>query len=273
MASLAVGASRPLNSYLADWIDRLLETDPRETHLYPSEAWKAFREIAFRAASRKWTVYLVGGALRDMVLSGGTKEPRDLDFVFCHVHLDEIYAMFRDLPIARRTSLGGLRLSLHSIPVDVWSLNDTYAVRSKSEVTIQDVPKHAFLNVEAIAVEISPTTREHRRVVDCGFTQAVLDQTLEVNYEPNPLPEVCLIKAFRIAIKWKMLLGTSLLKYAQKRSWDPDRLLEAQKNHFGDALLDRLTIQRSLSVISNWHSKEGKVDLASQLISSKEFRT
>src|SRR5882762_8396827 len=265
MASTAIGAPASLNNYLRSWVDRLLETDPQQEHLYPSEAWRAVREVAYRASSRKWTVFLVGGALRDLVLSGGTKEPRDLDFVFCHVQLDEIYAEFRGFLPARTTSLGGLRLSLHEVPVDIWSLKDTYAVRSEREVTIHDVPKHAFLNVEAIAIEVSSATGKRRQIVDNGFTQAILDQTLEVNYEPNPLPEVCLIKAFRTAIKWKMLLGISLLRYAQKRSWELDRLLEAQKNHFGDEVLDRLTIQRSLRIVSDWKSEQGKLDLASQL--------
>lgn len=144
-------------------------------------------------------MFLVGGAIRDLVLSGGTKEPRDLDFVFCHVHLGEIYSEFRDLLPARRTSLGGLRLTLYEIPIDIWPLKDTLAVRYKPDVTIQDVANHAFLNVEAIAVEISPTEGKNRQIVESGFTRAMLDRTLEINYEPNPLPEVCLTKVLRTA--------------------------------------------------------------------------
>jgi len=61
-----------------------------------------------------------------------------------------------------------------------------------------------------------------------------------------------------------MLLGISLLRYAQKRSWELDRLLEWQKNH--SAMSTRsIDYPNGPEDVSDWKSEQGKLDLASQL--------
>jgi hypothetical protein len=261
MASAVSPQPETVTSYLRNWVDRLLDTDPMTEYAFPNAAWKAIRSITHRVSQRKWTAFLVGGVLRDLVLTGGTKAPRDVDVVVCDVLLNELISELQDLSPARRTSLGGLRLSHHDVTFDIWPLKQTYAVRRKSSPTIRDVAEHAFLNVEAIAVELHPAERMERRIVESGFTWAVLNRTLEVNHESNPFPEVCAVKSLRTAINLNLFIGRSLLEYVRRRRWDVNLLIEAQRTHYGEITFDKSQLENILEVMSRWDTDKGRLNL------------
>lgn len=260
MASAIPSQSQTVSSYLRNCVDHFLDTDPTTEYAFPNAAWKAIRNLTQRVSQRNWTAFLLGGVLRDLALTGGAKEPRDIDVVVCDVLLDDLVAEFRDLSPARRTSFGGLRFGHENVTIDIWPLKQTYAVRKKSSPTIQDVARHAFLNVEAIAIELYSIQGKERRIVESGFTSAVLNRTLEVNYEPNPFPEICVIKSLRTAISLNLFIGSSVIEYVQQRRWDIDLLIEAQKNHYGEMAFNKAQLENILQAICTWDKSKGRIN-------------
>jgi hypothetical protein len=270
MSSAKIGPSKAISEYLSQCFDRLLIT---ETEMVAGSstaaAWNVVRLIAKRASERNWSTFLIGGAVRDLVLSEGTRTPRDVDLVVCEASQDELAAEFNDLSPARRTSFGGLRYNYDHVPIDIWSLEDTFALRHKKNISIRDVPKHAFLDVEAIAIEISPGSGKTRQIVENGFTRAVLSRTLDVNHAANPYPEICVVKALRTAISLNLSIGARLVEYILNRKWDLNALIEAQKSHYGDIVLDKTELEDILGILAKWDQKESKLDISSMMLRLK----
>jgi hypothetical protein len=153
--------------------------------------------------------------------------------------------------------------------VDIWPLEDTFAVRHKKDVRIQDVPKHAFLNVEAVAIELSLGRGTSRLMVESGFTQAVVCRTLEINHASNPFPEVCVVKALRTAINLDLYIGRGLRNYILKRRWDLNALVEAQKVHYGNVALDKSRLETILEILGRWDQKKDRLTINSEILSRK----
>jgi hypothetical protein len=242
-------------------LDFLLASN--STYGFPNSPWHAVRSIAQRASERNWSVFLIGGALRDLTLSGISSRPRDFDLVFCELDRRALATQFSYMSRPRTTNLGGLRYNYDGVILDIWPLNETFEVKHRDRVQIDDVPKHAFLDIEAIAIEISPCAGKTRQIVEHGFTKAILSKTIDINYEPNPFPEVCLIKAIRMAISLKLLIGHDLMDYILKQRWDLNALMEAQHTHYGRAIFDKPELERVLELMAGWNRKEGNIDLTS----------
>lgn len=262
---------RKVSQYLRDWLGRLVEAETSAMGGIYDAGWSVIRNIAQRANRNNWSVYLVGGALRDLAFSHGTRAPRDFDLVFCNVDQEDLATEFKDLSEARKTSLGGLRFKQRDVLIDIWPLQETLAVRHKANARIQDVPKYAFLNVEAIAIELAPGTGNSRRIVENGFTMAVLSKTLDVNHPDNPFPEVCFVKSIRTAIMLQLSVGQGLVEYVLNRRWNLDALVEAQKSHYGNQLFDKSELESILDLFAKWDKKSGEFRLASRMLERKEL--
>jgi hypothetical protein len=136
---------------------------------------------------------------------------------------------------------------------------------SKSRPKIQDLPKYAFLDAEAIVLELYPRSGTERRVIESGFTNAVITKTVEINYEPNPFPEISVVKAFRAALRLNLALGPQLVRFVQRKRWSTSQLMNAQTAHYGHALLNNSEIDRLLTTVSKWRPELGPMQLFSDL--------
>jgi hypothetical protein len=254
-----------LRRYLQECIARLVSERRGLVTDCQGASWDVVRGIARKAAQRKWTAFLVGGALRDLALSHGARHPRDFDFVFCGVSRDELETEFSYLSTAQRTSLGGLRFKHPDAIIDIWPLHETFSIKQKSSARIQDLTKHAFLNLEAIAVEILPGKLKSRLVIENGFYDAVSQKILDINHEDNPFPEICFVKAIRTAIVFELSIGHRLIDYILRRRWDLNALVEAQEVHYREVIFDKPKLQNALETLSKWNKKNGKPRLTSSM--------
>jgi hypothetical protein len=255
-----------VSEYLQRCIARLVGDERGPASDCQGASWGVVRGIARKSARRRWSAFLIGGALRDLALSRGARRPRDFDFVFCDVSRDELEAEFSYLSKAQTTSLGGLRFRHRDTVVDIWPLHETFSIKQKNTAQIEELIRHAFLNVEAIAVEILPGKRKSRLVVENGFSDAVLQRTLDINHEDNPFPEVCFVKAIRTAIGFNLFMRHRLIEYILKRRWDLNALVEAQEMHYREVIFDKPKLQDALEILSKWDNKKGKLQLTPSLL-------
>jgi hypothetical protein len=256
---------------LIGWVSQLLDGFPPSDVVSPTFPLKAFRDIAERVRQRRWTAYLIGGAIRDLVISRGTRTPRDLDVVVSDVGREELLNEFKDFPFVGLTRFGGLRIRYFGILLDIWPLGETYTSGGRHLDAIQDLTKCAFLDVEAIAMEIGPRKGRKRKVVESGFTSAVISRTLEINCESNPFPEVSVVKALRTALRLNLAIGPRLIEFVQRMHWKPRVLFEAQKSHFGEPMFSRDEMNWWLEAVCQWDARQGPLTLGTGLVPNRKW--
>ena len=163
--------------------------------------------------NNNYPAFLCGGAVRNMLLCNNSI-PRDLDIILGYVSREQLETLFPDHN-KEKTSLGGLKLQVKDWSIDMWPIQDTWAFK-EGKVTgkgFSDYPKITFLNIDAIAIQLFSKRRQKRKIYSKGFFEAIAERTIELNFEENPAPAKCIVRALRIADKFKFVIGPRLARY------------------------------------------------------------
>jgi hypothetical protein len=173
---------------------------------------------------------------------GSQFTPRDLDVVISGATGDEIEralstSRFLKASSIRRTRFGGIKVSSAQFELDVWALEDTWALKQVSLLppTFALLPTTTFLNVEAVAVCF---TRRPFVVYSYNFFEAMADRQVDVNFEENPFPALCAARSLAITRKLRFDLGPRLRKYLLQSSSSISRseFINAQVSHYGEVV-------------------------------------
>lgn len=160
-----------------------------------------------------YPAFLCGGAVRNFLLCNNSV-PRDLDIIMGYVSRERLATLFPD-HIKRETSLGGLKLQVKDWSIDIWPIQDTWAFKEGmiKGSGFSDYPKTVFLNIDAIAIQLFSKRRQKREIYSKGFFEAIAEKTIELNFEENPTPTECIIRALRIANDFNFVIGPRLARY------------------------------------------------------------
>ena len=159
---------------------------------------------------------VVGGAVRDWAFH---HTPRDVDIIVDTQ--PEILASVLSKHHVQRTGMGGFRVRTDRVTCDIWPLSETWAFRTSSfPKSIASFPQTAFFNVDGVAVGI-----DGWRIYEANFIDAWSHGFLDINYEPNPRPLVCVARAFGVAAKYELRFSTAVCLYvsgqvASRRAWE-----------------------------------------------------
>jgi len=157
-------------------------------------------------------VFLCGGTVRDLLLFN-KRTPRDLDIIFGYISREELASLFSG-DVKEETGLGGLKLEVRDWSIDMWPLEDTWAFKeNKSGKGFSDYPKTTFLDVDAIAIELFSTKKQKRKIYSEGFFEAISSKVIELNFEGNPSPAKCIVRALQMARKFNFAIGPKLARY------------------------------------------------------------
>lgn len=187
-------------------LGRFVATDSKRHYPHLYSVLEDIRKNNYQA-------FLCGGAVRDMLLCNNSI-PRDLDIILGYVSREQLETLFPD-HIKGETSLGGLKLQVKDWSIDMWPIQDTWAFK-EGKVTgkgFSDYPKITFLNIDAIAIQLFSKRRQKREIYSKGFFEAIAQRTIELNFEENPAPAECIVRALRIANKFKFVIGPRLARY------------------------------------------------------------
>jgi hypothetical protein len=207
----------------------------------------AVNEIFERIRVHNWNAYVVGGALRDLLVEPSRSghfsiAPRDIDVVVTDATNSELINCFADL-IARHTRFGGLHLvksigQICEVHFDIWTLADTWAFKEFGvKPEIARFPSTPFFNLDSVAIELFPKARRPRTIYEQGFYEGIGSKLIDVNFEKNPFPDVCVIRALIMAARLQYALSRRLACFIS--SWsnqqpNPLATLErAQLSHYG----------------------------------------
>lgn len=187
-------------------LGRFVSTDSKQ---YYPQLYRVFGDIQ----DNKLSAFVCGGAVRNMLLCNNTI-PRDLDIILGYVSKEQLETLFPD-HIKGETSLGGLKLQVKDWSIDMWPIQDTWAFKSGKFKGngFSDYPKITFLNIDAIAVQLFSKRRQKRVIYSKGFFEAIIEKTIELNFEENPTPSECIVRALWVANKFSFLIGPKLSRY------------------------------------------------------------
>jgi hypothetical protein len=197
-------------------------------------------------ASQKWDAVIFGGALRDLMWPKLSLVPRDIDIVVAGISLDEMQPLLRQF-LVRKTRFGGLHLNVTGWECDVWPLEDTWGFKAANlEPTFENLPLTTFLNVEAVAISLIGGRGHARTVYDHGFFRAMKDERIDINFEPNPFPLLCVVRAIITAVKLQFSLSHRLAEYISRYSTtlSEKSIAEIQQSHYGRLLCRPIDMMR-----------------------------
>ncbi len=159
----------------------------------------------------KFSVYAFGGFPRDIFLRGTNAHFRDIDLVIEGIQINLFKDVFRDYVIGEN-KFGGLKIKYKSLIVDIWPLEQTWAFQQKhiESISFQNIEETTFLNFESILFEVNPSISRPRKIFYEGFYNLINSDVLEVNLEPNPFPDLNIVRALYAAKKFNLKIGPKL---------------------------------------------------------------
>jgi hypothetical protein len=203
----------------------------------PQQSWAA--SIVNKWEERGWGPILFGGLIRDLMVFGIRRYPRDVDVVLSNATTDQLLNedSFQDFKLNR---FGGVHVNINRWSFDVWPLDKTwrFTVDDSLIATPANLPRTTFLDVEAIAVTLNGPHRIGR-IYSVGFFQAIKKQCIDINYEENPFPSLCAVRSIIIAWKLNYRLSRKLACYfvdVVAEQGAPE-LVFAQDRHYQKVLL------------------------------------
>jgi hypothetical protein len=184
---------------------------------------------------------LIGGAVRDLLFNSN---PRDYDIV-----VDTEEELILNLPDIKRNSFGGLKIKLNQIEFDIWTLNKTWAFRKMNvRGSIKNLQNSCFFNLDSIIYDF----KKEELLCD-HFYRGISSRTLDIIFEENPYPSVCVIRAFVLRDKWELDFSKRLNDFIY--NWyletnDPiESLIDAQEKHYKEIILNKNKIIYNLKKI------------------------
>ena len=198
-----------------------------------------------------------GEVIRDFLLSSNTDAHRDIDLVIDE--LDRPLEKHIQKYLIKRNRFGGYKLFINNKNYDLWSLNDTWAVKryGKTRHSLKVLPATSFFNINAIIFSL----RHGKFIMHKKFKQSIENRVLDIVYEPNPCPELCIVKTYQLVHDFQMCVSPKIVDYV--KTWFHEvrnKLDDIQISHFGNVRysiedLERFasTAQSSFSCLSPTH--------------------
>jgi hypothetical protein len=218
---------------------------------------RAIGDVLKRPAARGWKTYLVGGVLRDLLLAPIKTLPRDIDFIVDGPSQAELDRVFEDL-VERRTRFGGLHLvksvelplTTYAVHFDTWCLQDTWGLKAQgTDPNIDNFLRTPFLDIDCIAARLNGG--QSPDLYANGFFEAIDSRTVEINFAPNPFPQVCLVRALILSVQLQFGIGRQLASFACEHAARSslDDLMDAQVSHYGMVRIPRQELHQWLRTI------------------------
>ncbi|MEW5512350.1 hypothetical protein ABGT16_07000 [Pseudomonas asiatica] len=152
---------------------------------------------------------IFGGMIRDLTLGRPEFFNSDIDLV-SSASAEEIYYAIRNYsPVRNR--FGGYRFFFLGRPYDIWSLEDTWAVREGyvKAICIEDLCRTTFFTTDAAIFNINS---------ECFYLpkfcrQSIKRKILDINLIHNPYPAKMAIKAIDLSVRRGFKLSPGLCEY------------------------------------------------------------
>lgn len=172
--------------------------------------------------------YIFGGIIVDYI----RRKPnhRDVDIVV--YNFDDELVRFIESFKGVKNSFGGYKIDIDSLIIDIWPLEKTWAFKRNNTLDFflpMLLPSTSFFNATSIIFSLT----EKKFSWTEGFIKYLADKKIDIVFEENPYPELCIIKTIDY-IKDNCEISSSLQKYIRQFFDVKFDLLESiQIKHYG----------------------------------------
>ncbi|WP_415261748.1 hypothetical protein [Pseudomonas chlororaphis] len=152
---------------------------------------------------------IFGGMIRDLTLGRPEFFHSDIDLVSSS-SAEEIYSLIQNYsPIRNR--FGGFRFFFLGRPYDIWSLEDTWAVRQGyvEALEIEDLCKTTFFTVDAAIYNV----KNEQFYVPQFCRTSIERRVLEINLIHNPFPKKMAMKAIDLSMRKGLKISHDLCEF------------------------------------------------------------
>lgn len=169
--------------------------------------------------------------MRDLALHGTAAHPADIDLVV-EIDGDQDIAEFLAPYQPRRNRFGGFRFQSERWSFDVWRVQDTWAVREGlvQANSLDDLVRTTFFDWDALLY----VHRSGSVTALPDYFERLASRVVDINLPQNPNPLGNLVRALRILVLGRALLGSRLMAFVwnQFGQVDDDAILAAESSSF-----------------------------------------
>ncbi|HFD32136.1 MAG TPA: hypothetical protein ENJ28_05425 [Gammaproteobacteria bacterium] len=182
-------------------------------------------------------VYLFGGVLRDLALSGKKGFNSDVDLVV-EGDWDHLVAYLRKFG-AELNKFGGYRLAIGEWPVDIWHAESTWAIRHGlvKYQGISSLTATTVLNWDAILMN----WRTKSFIFRHGYFEDIGMRRLDIVLEENPNPLGMLVRVLRhLYLKDAMQITIRAVRYIAKQTkiYSYKQLKDAELKSYKNSIIE-----------------------------------
>ena len=212
---------------LLEYTSLIEEILPIYIELYFSKSRKAANFWDRLKSSSQCYVY--GGFIVDFLRR--KKSHRDIDIVIDSFNKPIINLIKKHSGL--KNSFGGYKLNIDGVIVDIWAISDTWAIKKMNSLNFDlfaTLPSTSFFNSTAIVYSVN----EKRLIYNKRFLNYINNKNLEILFEENPYPELCIIKSYQ-NYNEGIKLSTQLKKYIIRKFRIASNNFDSiQLSHFGE---------------------------------------
>ncbi|GIM51288.1 hypothetical protein CAPN004_03180 [Capnocytophaga cynodegmi] len=188
----------------------------------------------------KTSVFLFSGIIRDYFIKN-INEFRDIDLV---IEDDlAIENIFKNLNY-KKNSFGGYKIAIGKTVLDLWVVKNTWGLQRQSNLGyVQYLPETTFFNFSSILFSLNNKVF----IIGKDFLKFIQTKKIEVVYEENPYPELCIVNTLYYKQKMNCELGNRLKNYIrQNYPKTKDKLEMIQQKHFNEIKYSSIYIEQIL---------------------------
>lgn len=203
-------------------------------------------------------LYIFGGMIRDIGLSGRKNVFSDIDLVFSGSRT-ELATALKGMGINNfvENKFGGYRLKHFQVEYDIWSLEDTWAFREEviSLQNINSLLHTTLMSWDAVIYDI----KQKKIITHPNYLQDLINRRLDLVLEKNPNEKGSVVKIIRtIYGKDVITLGDKLCEFLQYHltRYTYEELINYELAHFNSNIINRIRIEKLINVLAAWKSGE-----------------
>lgn len=194
-------------------------------------------QVFLKDLSDLFEVLIFSGIIRDFFIN--TYGPaRDLDLVVDGDKISVSNYLDKFLPV--RNSFGGYKITIGSVKVDIWHIEDTWAY-SNSKVDFElfqdyNLPNTAFFNFSSVVFDFNNS----EFIPSTSFNHFLETKELDMVLKDNPMPQLCIVNTIYYMTKFNLNVSSKLKNYCLQyfEKFSEEDFNKVQLKHFNEVKYD-----------------------------------
>jgi hypothetical protein len=183
-------------------------------------------------------VYIFSGVIRDFFMNQG--DLRDLDIMIDGSNeIEQILSTYS----YRQNSYGGYKLNIGDTNVDLWFIQNTWAVKHR-RITPNNIeafiPNTSFFNFSSIVYD----WEESKFIVGQPFLSFLSNKRINIVFKHNANVPLCVVNSLYYSRKLNLQIGKKLIKYLKLNFNRKTNYDNVQIKHFGQVLFSNEELKK-----------------------------